>query len=393
MTQTLKTTERLGVVDALRGFALLAIVLLHNLEHYNLFLPLEFAAPAWLQAVDKAAWDTMFFLFAGKAYATFSLLFGFSFYIQYHNAEKRGIDFRGRFAWRLFLLFLFAQLHALFYNGDILVLYSVVGFVLIPVCKFKDKTVFWIALILLLQPYEWGRAIYAMINPDYVPETNHFLPYFRNAEQVTSTGGFFEVLRSNITDGQLYSNIWQVENGRLFQTAALFMFGMLLGRRKYFMKSEASLRFWKKSLLCAAIAFIPLYCLKAFVPDLITNQSVLVPYNIAVPSYANFAFMMVLVSIFTLLWFKKEVGYGWQSMAITYGRMSLTNYISQSIIGVTIYYGYGLSMYKYAGATGSLLIASAIFIIQLLFSRWWLTRHKQGPLEFLWRKGTWITRG
>ena len=90
MTQTLKTTERLGVVDALRGFALLAIVLLHNLEHYNLFLPLDYTLPAWLQTIDKYAWDTMFFLFAGKAYATFSLLFGFSFYIQFHNAEKRG---------------------------------------------------------------------------------------------------------------------------------------------------------------------------------------------------------------------------------------------------------------------------------------------------------------
>lgn len=390
MTQTLKTTERLGVVDALRGFALLAIVLLHNLEHYNLFLPLEFAVPEWLQTVDKAAWDATFFLFAGKAYATFSLLFGFSFYIQFHNAEKRGIDFRGRFAWRLFLLFLFAQLHALFYNGDILVLYSVVGFVLIPVCKLKDKTVFWIALILLLQPYEWGRAIYAMINPDYVPATDHFLPYFYRAEQVTSVGTFFQVLRSNITDGQLYSNIWQVENGRLFQTAALFMFGMLLGRRKYFMKSEASVRFWKRSLVCAAVAFIPLYCLKTFVPELITNQSILVPYKIAVPSYANFAFMIVLVSVFTLFWFKKEVGYSWQSLLIPYGRMSLTNYISQSIIGVSIYYGYGLAMYKYAGATGSLLIALAIFTVQLFFSRWWLARHKQGPLEFLWRKGTWI---
>ena len=109
MTQTLKTTERLGVVDALRGFALLAIVLLHNLEHYNLFLPLDYTLPAWLQTIDKYAWDTMFFLFAGKAYATFSLLFGFSFYIQFHNAEKRGTDFRGRFAWRMCLLFLFAH--------------------------------------------------------------------------------------------------------------------------------------------------------------------------------------------------------------------------------------------------------------------------------------------
>lgn len=392
MTQTLKTTERLGVVDALRGFALLAIVLLHNLEHYNLFLPLEFTAPTWLQTIDKYTWDTLFFLFAGKAYATFSLLFGFSFYIQFHNAEKRGIDLRRRFAWRLCLLFLFAQLHALFYNGDILLLYAVVGFVLIPVCKLKDKTVFWIAVILLLQPYEWGRAIYAIIDPSYVASTGHFIPYAERAQAVTANGSFLEVLRSNISDGQLYSNIWQVENGRLFQTAALFMFGMLLGRRKYFIKSEESLCFWKKMLKYASIAFIPLYCLRTFIPDLITNPSILVPYKIAVPSYANFAFMIILVSIFTLLWFKKGKGYGWQSLLIPYGRMSLTNYISQSVMGVCIYYGFGLSMYKYAGATGSLLIALCIFSIQLIISHWWLARHKQGPLEYLWRKGTWIGR-
>ena len=387
MTQTLKTTERLGVVDALRGFALLAIVLLHNLEHYNLFFMPE-NVPAWLQTIDKYAWDTIFFLFAGKAYATFSLLFGFSFYIQFHNAEKRGIDFRGRFAWRMCLLLLFAQLHALFYNGDILLLYAVVGFALIPVCKLKDKTVFWIALILLLQPYEWGRAIYALINPDYVAVTGHFIPYAMRAEAATANGSFFDVLQSNIIDGQLYSNIWQVENGRLFQTAALF--GMLLGRRKYLIKSEESVRFWKRMLIGAVIAFIPLYCLRVFVPDFITDSSALIPYNIAVPSYANFAFMVILVSLFTLLWFKKETGYSWQSLLIPYGRMSLTNYISQSVMGVTIYYGFGLSMYKYAGATASLLIALLIFTVQLVFSRWWLVRHRQGPLEFLWRKGTWI---
>lgn len=392
MTQTLKTSERLGVVDALRGFALLVIVLLHNLEHYNLFVPLE-NIPAWLQTIDKYAWDTMFFLFAGKAYATFSLLFGFSFYIQFHNAEKRETDFRGRFAWRMCLLFLFAQLHALFYDGDILVLYAVVGFALIPVCKLKDKAIFWIAVILLLQPYEWGRAVYAMINPDYVIVTNRFIPFGQRAQEVALNGSFFELLRSNIWDGQLYSNIWQVENGRLFQTAALFMFGMLLGRRKYFMKSEESLRFWKSSLKYAVMAFIPLYYLKTFIPGVIMNPSIQIPYKIAVSSYANFAFMIILVSIFTLLWFKRGVGYSWQRLVIPYGRMSLTNYIFQSIMGVTIYYEFGLSMYKYTGATESLLIALLIFTAQLIFSRWWLARHKQGPLESLWRKGTWLGAG
>ena len=389
MTQTLKTSERLGVVDALRGFALLAIVLLHNLEHYNLFLVPE-NVPAWLQTIDKYAWDILFFLFAGKAYATFSLLFGFSFYIQFHNAEKRGIDFRGRFAWRMCLLFLFAQLHALFYNGDILLLYAVVGFALIPVCKLKDKTVFWIALILLLQPYEWGRAIYAMINPDYVVATGHYMPYAMRAQEATANGNFFEVLCSNISDGQLYSNIWQVENGRLFQTAALFMFGMLLGRRKYFIKGTSTICIWKRMLKLSVIAFIPLHILRVFVPAYIHNQSVLTPFNIAIPSLANFTFMLILISAFTLLWFKKGDGYKWQQIVIPYGRMSLTNYISQSIIGVCIYYGFGLGLYTSTGATATLFIGLFIFTIQLIFSRYWLERHKQGPLEFLWRKGTWI---
>lgn len=87
---------------------------------------------------------------------------------------------------------------------------------------------------------------------------------------------------------------------------------------------------------------------------------------------------------------KKGSGYRWQNFLIPYGRMSLTNYITQSIIGVPVYYGYGLCLYKSTGATATLLIGLGIFTIQLLFSRWWLNRHKQGPFEYLWRRGTWI---
>lgn len=190
----------------LRGFALLAIVLLHNLEHYNIYF-IPNSQPEWLQIIDKGVWDTLFFLFAGKAYATFSLLFGFSFYIQYHNAEK-GIDFRGRFALAMVLLFLFAQLHALFYNGDILVLFNC-RFYLIPVCKLKTNRIL-AALILLLQPLN-GDECSTRCNPDYVINGNKFLPYAPLATEVTSHGTFLEVLNNNIWNGQLYSNIWQVE--------------------------------------------------------------------------------------------------------------------------------------------------------------------------------------
>jgi len=82
-------TSRLEVVDALRGFALLAIVLLHNLEHYNIFYG-DLLQSGWLAKLNVWVTDGLFFLFAGKAYATFSLLFGFSFYIQMRNARRRG---------------------------------------------------------------------------------------------------------------------------------------------------------------------------------------------------------------------------------------------------------------------------------------------------------------
>lgn len=91
-----KKTNRIEVVDALRGIALFAIVILHCFEHYNLYyIPEEY--PQWLTFLDKGIWDTTWFLMAGKAFSTFSLLFGLSFYIQFSNAEKRGIPFKGRF--------------------------------------------------------------------------------------------------------------------------------------------------------------------------------------------------------------------------------------------------------------------------------------------------------
>jgi len=75
---------RLHVVDALRGFAIVSIMLLHNLEHFDFyFFPQNL--PVWMKALDKNIWDTMFFLFSGKSYAIFALLFGLTFFIQSDN--------------------------------------------------------------------------------------------------------------------------------------------------------------------------------------------------------------------------------------------------------------------------------------------------------------------
>ena len=379
---------RLDVVDALRGFALLGIVLIHNIEHYNIFRLTDNILPAFA-TVDKWVNETIFFLFAGKAYAIFSLLFGFSFYIQFRNREARGVDFKWRFAWRMFLLFLFGIFHALFYAGDILVFFSIVGLILIPMRKVNNKIVLLIVAMLMLQPLEWGRIMYAIFNPDWVTWGYLHVPYYQKIVPAITGGSLWDVMKANIWDGQLYSNIWQVGNGRLFQTSAFFLSGMLLGRTQMFVDSVKSRKFWKNILLWASVAFFPLFLLKTYFPLMVTQKSLLIPLNIILPSYSNFAFMAILTSGFVLLWFGRG-GLKFQRMFVPYGRMSLTNYIGQSVIGTFVYFGWGLSMYKYLGSTISLLAGIVIFALQLLFSRWWIARHRQGPFEYLWRKGTWI---
>jgi uncharacterized protein len=122
---------------------------------------------------------------------------------------------------------------------------------------------------------------------------------------------------------------------------------------------------------------------------MVPQYSMRFPLKIILSSYANFAFMAILVSGFVLLWFGRS-GMKFQRMFVPYGRMSLTNYIGQSLIGTFVFFGWGLSMYKYLGSTMSLLVGVAIFTLQLFFSRWWIARHRQGPFEYFWRIGTWI---
>ena len=113
---------RIEAVDALRGFAVMAILLVHNLEHF-IFPVYPADSPGWLNALDQGVFNVVFTLFAGKAYAIFALLFGFTFYIQSDNLKRRGGDFGYRFLWRLVLLAGFATLNAAFFPaGDVLLL-------------------------------------------------------------------------------------------------------------------------------------------------------------------------------------------------------------------------------------------------------------------------------
>lgn len=388
---TITKTPRIEVVDALRGFAVMAILLVHNLEHFIFpVFPDAASQPGWLNVLNEGVFSVIFSLFAGKAYAIFALLFGFTFYVQYTNQQKKGKDFGYRFLWRLLLLVAFATLNAAFFPaGDVLLLFCVVGVFLFVVRKWSDKAVLIAAVVLLLQPVELYHYVMSLYNPAYTLPDLGVGAMYGEVAAYTKEGDFGQFIWGNVTLGQKASLLWAIGAGRLLQTAGLFMLGMLIGRKQLFVSSDTTIRFWVKALIIAAVLFAPLYQLKVQLYDNGSVGLIKQTVGVAFDMWQKFAFTVVLVASFVLL-YQKDSFKKLTSNLRFYGKMSLTNYISQSIAGAVIYFPFGLYLAPYCGYALSLLVGFAFFLMQVSFCKWWLKSHKQGPLESIWHKLTWI---
>ena len=388
MEQPTGKHARVEVADVLRGLAVMGIILLHSIEHFNFYsFPDTTGQSAWLAFTDKAVWDGLFFLLGGKAYAVFALLFGFSYFIQYDNQRMRGHDFRLRFCWRLILLFLIGNLNAMFFTAEVLVLYSLVGFILPLTCKMKDKWIFILACILLIQPLPLYYTLRACFDPAFVTPALPTGDLWGATFEVQSHGTFWETVRVNLWEGQLASLAWAWDNGRVFQTAALFLLGFLAGKRGLFLKEN--LKIWNKVLCGSLLAFFPLYGLGNMLPGFIDNPSIRTPLLLIISSLYKFAFMLLLVSAILLAYYRTRLQRR-LAQIVPYGRMSLTNYITQSIFGSLLFYNWGLGLHDDLGITASFLTGILLFILQFSFCRWWMAHHSHGPMEYLWKRATWL---
>lgn len=173
---TCKPNTRIHVADALRGIAVAGIILIHACEHFNLYWSGMSFDRALVAGWEQPVADFMWWLLAGKTYTIFALLFGLSFYVQSDNQAQRGRDFTGRFTWRMALLFVIGWINTAIYNGDVLVLYSVLGLTLPWLGRLPSRWLRVVFVLLALQPLEllqlasgmrlyidpgaWGEAAY-----------------------------------------------------------------------------------------------------------------------------------------------------------------------------------------------------------------------------------------
>ena len=380
------TTERQRhqILDALRGFALMGIALA-NYPEFSLwtFLPAEAQAAMPTAAADRLVRLLHYLLVDGKFYTIFSLLFGvgFSLILSRHGSRL--------FLRRMLILVCIGFLHLMFlWSGDILMLYAVGGLLLPLFIRLTDRALLYAALLLIFIPVgldaltEFAGIDFAA--PFYAAWWQH-----ATAEGITEEN-FASWLRDAHTYPQMfaflvqgaYERMWEfVEGHRLPKVLGLFILGYLVGKHRLYARlEELPLR---RLLRCSLLIGAPTSLLYAWSavsgrPWGLTAHSLLYAVSVIPLAFAYIsAFALVFVRVNT---FRKLF-----SMLAAPGRMALSNYIGQTLIGILLFYGLGFGLGTTFGLIHVVLTAFAVFLLQILLSRLWLRYFRFGILEWLWR--------
>ena len=376
-------SNRILTIDALRGFALLGLFLVHCSEFFDLY---------WMDPKPSKVQEVVFFLFAGKSFAIFALLFGLSFYLIMEGEKRNGNSGEGRFVWRLFVLFVFGYLHCLLYAGDILQVLASLGIILIIGNQIKTKWLLWLGIAFLLNGYLIYH-FYAAINN--LPHANDQPMHWQLSQplfQVWSTGTFVESLKISGWEGFISKWYFYIESGRVVQILGLFLLGLWLGRIGLFVQKPVKSQPILFALVGTVIAAFAIYEIQKFVRKLPLDyfqKEGMANYYLEQWLNSGFGTAMVVfwVTFFILL---SQYSFGQKVLQILApaGRMSLTLYVLQSIFCIPVYFGFGFGAYKIFDQTTSLLFGLFVFGLQLAFAHWWMGRYKFGPLERVWRSIT-----
>ncbi|MGZ3305859.1 MAG: DUF418 domain-containing protein [Asticcacaulis sp.] len=373
--------SRIEMVDALRGFALMGLFIVHAVEYYELY---------WLHPpANDPIHNWVFGLFAGKAFAMFALMFGLSFFIIMDRAQKRGVDFGGRFIWRLIVLFIIGFFHALFYGGEVLQVLALCGLILVPLNRLSWKWLLPLAVVCFAQPVLWVELFHAAgdVSANFKPWSWEY-----PALDVYAHGSFADVLRVNLFPSNKWAFMWDA--GRIMEIFGLFLTGLMLGRAGFFTRPESFATARRIGFVVALAVALGLHYAHPLIDASITADKAhfIVPWvrDTLFDAYQSLAAMFMWVTGFVEL-------YQWsltrpvQRLLAPMGRMTLTLYVMQSLICTPLYYGYGLHWYSYIGQTRALMFGIAFFIAQMVFANLWFRAFLYGPLEWVWRAATYTT--
>lgn len=388
--------ERSRILDILRGIALLGICLA-NYPVLSLYI---FQGPqAWEQmptaAVDGPLAFVHFIFWDGKFYTLFSLLFGIGFSIILLRSQQKNRNGLTLFYRRLFILLLIGLAHSLFiWIGDILLLYALVGMLLPLFRNLSDKKLLVWAAVLILSPIliDTLKVVSGNTINLSTPLKNIWLQKEAQAgitDQNFPTWlmvhrSYSEVVQFNMVEFFMrWSDL--LNSNRPLKVLGIFLLGLYAGRKMIYAKLEEYLPLLKKIQLYGFLIGLPVSVVYAY----FEMMKPMIPHPLGLINTASYAFSVVPLSLaYTATicrWYNRNTHNKFLHLFAAPGQMALTNYLLQSSIAIFIFYGIGLGYGATTGLAYVLLIGVGVYIIQMIYSYYWLQYFNYGPFEWLWR--------
>lgn len=380
--------ERIVALDALRGFALMGI-LLANILYWSGWGLMSDEQRLAFAGADSMQWQYRFhhLLIDGKFYTLFSLLFGAGFALQLARIEGRGGDGLAIYRRRVLVLLGIGLIHScLIWDGDILTLYALMGLILPLFIRWSDARLATAALVLIFAVPFAGVALFEALG--WAPHVALFnlgdaialamgtrLTVDNGVEVLAS--GRWDQLAAWIISGPVYAWGIKLESWRIPKVLGIMLLGLIVGRWFASGRLPGDRLLLRRTVLAGLILGLPPTLAYALTPGQAQDDwsSLLGTVPLALAYGAAFL----------LAW---PLARGVLGLLAAPGRMALTNYLSQTMIGIVLFYGVGFGLIGRVQPLGVYAIAVTIFACQIVFSRWWLARHAMGPMERLWRNLT-----
>ena len=377
--------ERQSLVDALRGFALLGILVVNIASFSSTYYGAGIPDPMAQSVLERAALLVRTLVFETKFYLLFSFLFGYSFTLQMQSAERSGKSFAPRMRRRLVGLWVLGLLHGvLLYHGDILTTYAVLGAVLLLLRRRSDVFMARAAVFLVLATsLLWAGIGYLLVKAGVSNDTR--MAYADALAALAAYRGTpFTVIVQHLRE---LSQIWWITGLVQAPTAlAMFFAGFIAGRRDLFANADAYRPLLRRLLRWGLVIGLPGAAVYAF-PSIRLDSAVRELYGLAA-TLLTAPFLTAAYAAGLVLLMMTPRGRVLEGMLAPAGRMALTNYLMQSLVCAWIFLAYGLRWIGTIGPLAATGIAFAIFAAQLVLSRWWLGRFVYGPVEWVLRAFT-----
>lgn len=387
--------ERVVSMDVIRGIALLGILISNMIFMSQPYGINGLRSELWFSPVDKLADWISVILVEGKFYPIFSILFGLGVSMQMERASARGLDFKEVYLRRLYILMGFGVLHAvLLWDGDVLLAYGLCGLLLLCFRNRASKTLLvWAAGLILamsLLMLVLSLLIYLLsAHPSF--EADMMEDYAEAEENRNEMFGIF--VHGSYADAVVY------RLGEMFGTAmytllyapvylGLFLLGMWAGRERIFKEVGKHERLLRGMLIAGGAAGLLANVFGTWMQMAgLTNSNYgLMLMGISIMSVFGPVLAIAYMAGLVLLIHHKPSFSSLYAPFAAVGRMALTNYLAQSLIATTVFYGYGLGLVGDVGRLQTIGISFLIFAAQVAYSFIWLRFFRYGPMEWLWRR-------